>query len=432
MPSEHSSDCTPPRKDPGPEYADELLPSMASELNASPPPFSTQPLVLAIALVLVALNLRPALSSLAPVLPEVMRDTGISATVASILTMSPVLCLGLFGFLAPRLASRFGPERTVVGGLLLLTAGTALRGVPLFPVLLLGTLTAGAAIGIVGVLLPSLVKRDFPTRASLMTGVYTTALSAGAAVAAGFTVPLANWLSAWPQALAFWALPAFAAAIMWLPKTRTRQRENNHSRRYQVHGLWRDPLAWQVTLFMGLQSSLAYIIFGWLAPILRDRGLEPVTAGFMVSVTLMVQLSTTLTAPIIAGRRASQSGIAAGVVLLTMIGLSGILYAPLSTLWLWIVVLGLGQGASFAISLALIVLRAKDTHVAAHLSGMAQSVGYVLASLGPLLVGLLHDYYGSWSPTGVLFIAICVLAMGFGFGAGRPMHVRATVSLQGA
>lgn len=391
-----------------------------------PVPLSAHPTVIVFALIFIALNLRPALSSLAPVLPEVMQTTGISAATASLLTMAPVLCLGLFGFITPRLASRFGSARTLIGALLLLSTGIGLRGISAFPSLLTGTLIAGAGIGIAGVLLPGLVKRDFPQQATLMTGVYTMALCAGAATAAALTVPLARWLDGWPPALAFWALPALAAALFWLPQAR-RQFHHGQAPAYRVVGLWRDPLAWQVTLFMGLQSSLAYIVFGWLAPILRERGLDPATAGFAVSVTIMVQVIAALAIPILAARRPAQSGVAALVIAFTTAGLLGSLYAPIGTLWLWMVILGLGQGGCFAVALSLIVLRAADARVATYLSGMSQSVGYTLASVGPLLAGLLRDWAGNWTATGPLFLAICLLAGAAGVGAGRARHVQARV-----
>jgi CP family cyanate transporter-like MFS transporter len=424
MPST-SAPTTPPRDAHDPALADELLPEPESGILPAPP--AARPFVVALALIAVALNLRPALSSLGPVLPEVMQAVAISSTTASILTMAPVLCLGLFGFITPRLAGRFGAERTVVGALLLLASGIALRGVPVFPSLLAGTLIAGSGIGIAGVLLPSLVKRDFPRHASLMTGIYTMALCAGAATAAGLTVLLARWLDGWPAALAFWALPALAAALLWLPPARRRHGGGVRSPPYRVTGLWRDPLAWQVTVFMGLQSSLAYIVFGWLAPILRERGLDPVTAGLAVSATVIVQLSTALTAPVVAARRRTQGGVAVGVVMLAMVGLLGCLYAPITTMWLWIVVLGLGQGGCFAVALSLIVLRSSDAQVATHLSGMAQSVGYTFASMGPLLAGLLRDWSGGWDATGALFAAICLMAAAAGIGAGRARQVQAII-----
>lgn len=395
------------------------------------PPISPQepparPQLLVLALVLVALNLRPALSSLSTVLPEIMQSLGIGATTASFLTMAPVLCLGLFGFIAPRLAERFGSARTVTGALLVLAGGIVLRGIPVFPSLLMGTVLAGAGIGVVGVLLPGLVKRDFPRRASLMTGVYTMSLCLGAAVAAGLTVPLAQWLGGWPRALAFWALPALAAALFWLPQTRQRHARQRPAR-FRLQGLWRDWLAWQVTLFMGLQSSLAYIVFGWLAPILRERGLDPFTAGLAVSVSIMIQAPAALGAPVLAARRPAQSNVIVAVMALLLASLLGCLYGPLSSLWLWIILLGLAQGSSFAVALSLIVLRAPDPRVATHLSSMAQSIGYTLAAAGPLLAGLLHERAGSWDAAGPLFAVLCVLAGLTGFGAGRARYVRATV-----
>jgi MFS transporter, CP family, cyanate transporter len=394
--------------------------------GGAPPAKPRRPLWPAIVLTLVALNLRPALSSLAPVLPEVMRVAGVSVGAASILVSAPVLCLGLFGFPAPRIARRFGTERTILGMLLILAGGIVLRGVPSFPSLLAGTVIAGAAIGIIGVLLPGLVKRDFPQATGLMTGVYTMALCTGAAGAAAATVPLQHVLGAGPlAALAFWAVPAVVAAVAWASLLLPRRHAGRAVRAvYDVGGLWRDPLAWQVTFYMGLQSSLAYIVFGWLAPMLRDRGVDPVLAGFLVSGSVLVQAGAGLTAPILAARRRNQSAAAAAMMGLTLTGLLGCLYAPLGTLWVWTIVLGLGQGGAFAIALMLIVLRSTDAHVAAHLSSMSQSVGYTLASAGPLAVGLLRDWTGGWNAIGWLFIVVCVAAAIFGLAAGRALQVQ--------
>ncbi len=407
--------------DPIPHAAAEDLLIDVEDVAAPAPP--RHPLLVAGALVLIALNLRPALSSLGTVLAELTRDTGISASAASVLTTAPVVCLGVFGLTAPGLARRFGSERTILALLGVLAAGIALRSVPVFTAQVAAAVMAGAGIGIVGALLPGLVKRDFPDRAALMTGVYTMALCAGAAVAAGATVPLAQALDGWPLGLAFWALPALVAAVAWLlhlPDARARRAHVP----WEVRGLWRDPLAWQVTLFMGLQSSLAYVVFAWLAPILRDRGLDPMGAGFVVSGSILVQLITALTAPIVAGRRRHQGGVVLVMLSLTVSGLLGCLYAPMDTVWLWAVLVGLGQGGSFAVGLTLIVLRAGDPHVAASLSSMAQSVGYSLAACGPLVVGLLHDRTGGWELSGPLFVVVTLAAGVFGWLAGRPLHVR--------
>ncbi|MFG0411634.1 CynX/NimT family MFS transporter [Pseudomonas sp. FYR_11] len=384
-----------------------------------------RPWLLLLGLVLVALNLRPALSSMAPVLGQVSEGLGLNASQAGLLTTLPVLCLGLFAPLAPMLARRFGSERVIVGILLTLALGIVVRSSLGVAGVFLGSLMAGASIGIIGVLLPGIVKRDFPQHAGTLTGVYTMALCLGAAMAAGATVPLASHFGgSWALGLGFWMLPALLAMLVWLPQAR--QGHGLHTVAYRVRGLWRDPLAWQVTLYMGLQSSLAYIVFGWLPSILIGRGLSPTQAGLVLSGSVIVQLLSSLSAPWLATRGKDQRLAIVVVMLTTLAGLFGCLYAPLSGLWGWAVVLGLGQGGTFALALTLIVLRSKDAHVAANLSSMAQGVGYTLASMGPFAVGLVHDLTGGWAAVGWIFAVLGVGAIVFGLGAGRALHVQVT------
>ncbi|WP_062391064.1 CynX/NimT family MFS transporter [Pseudomonas abietaniphila] len=390
-----------------------------------PHPVLKRPWFLLFGLVLVALNLRPALSSMAPLLSDVSKSLGLSAAKAGLLTTLPVLCLGLFAPLAPILARRFGSERVVLGILLTLACGILLRSsfgeIGLFA----GSLLSGASIGIIGVLLPGIVKRDFARQAGAMTGVYTMALCLGAAVAAGSTVPLSHYFGdSWTLGLGFWIVPAVLAALFWWPQTR--QRHDPHQVTYRVRGLFRDRLARQVTLYMGLQSSLAYIVFGWLPSILIGRGLTPTEAGLLLSGSIMVQLLSSLTAPWLATRGKDQRLAILLVMLLTLAGLYGCLYAPLNQLWVWGVVLGLGQGGTFSLALTLIVLRSRDSHVAANLSSMAQGVGYTLASLGPFAVGVVHDWTGNWSAVGWIFGLIGGGAILAGMGAGRALYVDVT------
>ena len=384
-----------------------------------------RPWLLLLGLVLVALNLRPALSSMAPVLGQVSEGLGLSASQAGLLTTLPVLCLGLFAPLAPVLARRFGSERVILGILLTLALGILVRSALGAVGVFLGSLMAGASIGIIGVLLPGIVKRDFPKHAGTLTGVYTMALCLGAAMAAGATVPLSTHFDdSWALGLGFWMLPALLAMLVWLPQAR--QGHGLHKVAYRVRGLWRDPLAWQVTLYMGLQSSLAYIVFGWLPSILIGRGLNPTEAGLVLSGSVIVQLISSLSAPWLATRGKDQRLAIVIVMLVTLAGLFGCLYAPIEGLWGWAVLLGLGQGGTFALALTLIVLRSKDAHVAANLSSMAQGVGYTLASMGPFAVGLVHDLTGGWDAVGWIFAVLGVGAIVFGLGAGRALHVQVT------
>jgi CP family cyanate transporter-like MFS transporter len=389
------------------------------------PPALQRPWLLLLGLVLVALNLRPALSSMAPVLGQVSAGLGLNASEAGLLTTLPVLCLGLFAPLAPVLARRFGSERVILGILLTLALGIVVRSALGAVGVFIGSVMAGASIGIIGVLLPGIVKRDFPQHAGTLTGVYTMALCLGAAMAAGATVPLTQHFGDnWAFGLGFWMLPALLAMLIWLPQAR--QGHGLHKVAYRVRGLWRDPLAWQVTLYMGLQSSLAYIVFGWLPSILIGRGLSPTEAGLVLSGSVIVQLISSLGAPWLATRGKDQRLAIVIVMLVTLAGLFGCLYAPIDGLWGWAVLLGLGQGGTFALALTLIVLRSKDAHVAANLSSMAQGVGYTLASMGPFAVGLVHDLTGGWAAVGWIFAVLGIGAIVFGLGAGRALHVQVT------
>lgn len=408
--------------------AEDLLIDAGDAGTETPSPTPAAPVVaggmmLIIAIVLVGFNLRPALSSVGPVLSEIMATLGLGGSGAALLTTLPVVCLGLFSAIAPGMGRRLGTEKAILLLMLLLIAGLALRLVVNYPVLLLSGVMVGAAIAGMNVLLPGLVKRDFPHKAALMAGVYTMALCAGASLAAGFTVPLEQAAGgSWAFALAFWAIPAVIATVVWIPQVRS-GRSAAAGKGWIVRGLTRDPLAWQVTLFMGLQSSMAYSLFGWLAPILRDRGLDPVQAGWVVSLSILIQVPSSLLAPILATRRPSQSLATVLTLILTLIGMLGFIFAPLSTVWVWTLFSGVGLGAAFALGITLIVLRASDSHVAAQLSGMAQGFGYTLASGGPFLVGVLHDAFGGWTAVAILFAVICGVGAVFGLGAGRPLHV---------
>lgn len=374
------------------------------------------PLFKLLALLLVALNLRPVLSSLGTVLPQL----GLSATAAGWLSTLPVACLGLFAPLAPLLARRLGLGWAIRLALLAVLMGALLRGQGSAPALFAGMVLAGGGIGVAGVLLPGIVKRDYPGRAGLMTGCYTMALCLGAALAAGTTVPLAHRFGSAPLALAFWALPALVALLLWRYGD---QRLASSSDRPKP--LWHAPLAWQVTLFMGLQSSLAYTVFAWLPSMLASRGLSPEAAGWLTSVSILVQAPAALLAPSISHLGRDQRLPVLVAMLMTLAGLMLVLLAGPQWLWPAGVVLGIGQGASFGLALALIVLRSSDAQVAARLSGMAQGLGYALAALGPLAVGAWQEAFGSWTAVAPLLAAIALFATGFGLMAGRNRHIAA-------
>ncbi|MEE7492532.1 MFS transporter [Methylobacterium oryzae] len=378
--------------------------------------------LLGLALMLVAFNLRPALSTVGPLLATIRDGTGLGAGGAAILTTLPVLCLGIACALAAPLIRRIGPDLAVLAGSTILVAGLTLRGfgglVPLFA----GTALAAIGIGLDNVLLPALVKRDFSGNGGLMTGLYTMTLCLGAAAGAGASVPVEHALGGgWPSALAVWSLPALAAAFVWVPFARRTASTAAPS----AGRLLRDPLAWWVTGFMGLQSSLAYILFGWLPLLLQGRGLTPLNAGLYASLATLVQAPGALLVAMLAARARDQRawivaipGLTAAAFLVLALGAES-LRIPAAC------ALGFGIGGCFGLGLTLIVLRAADAASAAGLSAMAQGIGYTGACLGPLIFGLAHEVTGGWGAPTALFAGIAVAAILIGLAAGRDRKVSA-------
>ncbi|AVV33353.1 MFS transporter [Halomonas sp. SF2003] len=374
-------------------------------------------------LILVALNLRPALSSLAPLLDRITQDLGLSTLAAGLLTTLPVVCLGLFAPLAPRLARRLGVERTL--SLALVTLGIALwlRASDMALLLYLGTLLCGGSIGVAGTLLPAIVKREHPERADLFTGVYTMALCLGAALAAGLSVPLANLLDSWQASLACWALLVVIALPAWRLSMPHPWPEKMTSHQQATPRLWHLPLARQVTFFMGCQSSLAYIVFGWLPFLLQQRGLSDIESGWLMAASVMAQVLTALLAPVIGRMGRDQRPAILLLLSCTAIGLLGLMIGPLSLRWLFTVLLGFGQGGSFSMALTLLVLRTSDARLAGALSGMAQGTGYMLAALGPLAVGILLEITADLRVIASLFALILLSAAMLGFQVGRRRRI---------
>ena len=379
---------------------------------------SARTLLAAATLFLVGLNLRAAMTALGPVLPEIMQATGLSSGGAGVLTTVPVLCLGLLAGFAPPLARRLGADRALLALMLLLAAGCLLRLSGGVGALIASGTIVGAAIGMGNVLMPGMVKRDFAEHPALMTGIYTMAMCVSAAVGTALSVPLANWLGGWPAGIAAWAAPALLAALALL-LAGPRAGAGAPGRLAAVPGLWRNRLAWTITVSMGMQSTITYTLFTWLPPLLRERGMDPIDAGLVAALSSVTQMVSSLIAPTLATRARDQRF---AIPVLLSIGFVGFLIArdgPLHLAWVGTVLMGLGQGGTFAVSLMLIVLRSPDARVAAQLSSMAQSVGYTITGLGPMLVGLAHDMVGNWSMLTPLIAVVTVVGALAGYGAGR-------------
>lgn len=379
-----------------------------------------------VGIMFIAFNLRPAITSVGPLVGSIRNNLGISNGAAGLITTLPLISFAIFSLLAPKLGSRFGNEWTVFAGLLILMAGILIRSAGWTAALFGGTSMVGVGIAIGNVLLPSLVKQKYPKKMGIMTSRYSTAMNVFAALASGISIPLATGLHlGWDNSLLFWTIPALLAAVIWLPQLRSREKQPHAKELPQAEiRLWFSGIAWQVTVFMGLQSFLFYSFIAWMPEILHSYGMSGSTAGWMLSVTQFAGLPATFLAPVLAERFRDQRGIVAGIGILYFIGIAGLLAeGSLVILSICIVFIGIGQGASISLSLTLLGLRSANARQAAALSGMAQSVGYLLAAAGPILIGFIFDHTHSWLWPILVLTGVLIVMVTAGLGAGRNRYV---------
>jgi MFS transporter, CP family, cyanate transporter len=373
-----------------------------------------------------AFNLRGAITSLPPVFPELASALHLSSVAVALLAATPVLCFAVFSIPAAPLSRRFGEERVLLASLVLLAVGLLARGawpeVLLFP----GTVVAGAAIALMNVLLPSLVKRRRPDQAGLLIGVYLLSLAAGAILGSLLAVPV--YQSSGGSAgltLGLWALPALAAVLAWLPQWRFRTTPvspgGGRSGGHRLVKVSRHLLAWQVMGFMGLQSLIYYSALSWLPILLRDRGAGAEHAGSLLALMNFGNAVTALLAPLLAQRARDQRWLIAVTVAASAVGLTGVWFAPLSEAAAWTLVFGLGQGAALGLAIYFTAARAPDPVTSASLSAFTQGAGYLVAAAGPLVIGFLHAVTGSWT---VPVLALLVVVGGQGIVGWQAARAR--------
>jgi len=378
-----------------------------------------------VGIILIAANLRAAITAVGPLIGDILHTTGLSGTTAGMLTTLPLIAFAILSPITPKLARQFGMEKTLFIGLLVLSLGILLRYFPSTIFLFVGTALIGSAIAVGNVLLPSLIKRDFAHNIGIMTGAYSLSMGIFAALASGLSVPIAHGLQVgWRGSLFSVVFLSIVATLIWIPQLHSLHIPQKSSiDKVSGKSIWRCPLAWQVTLFMGLQSLAFYVSISWLPAILIDRGYSAESAGWILSLMQFVSLPVSFIVPMIAGRSRNQSGLAALVSLLGMIGFTGLLLGNDALLFLWIMFIGLGQGGSISLALTMFALRAPNVMVSAELSGMAQSIGYTLAACGPILFGFLHDVTNDWNPSLLGIIAVIFLQLLVGLGAGKDAYV---------
>lgn len=389
---------------------------------------STDIILLVVAVCLVAANMRPTITAVGPLLEQIGADTGLAVATLGLLAAVPLTAWALVSPFALRLSRRFGMSRVVLASLALLLVGTLVRSLP-GPVasLWIGTALIGVALAIANVLMPAVVKRDFPARVPVMMGLYTALLGGVGAIASGVAVPLSTLgddSSGWRIALLVSgaALLPFAMAA-WALATRGHHAAHlaapgdGLSRR----GIWTDPVAWLVAAYMGLQAATFYMMLTWLASISMSIGRSELVAGFDVMTYQLLTIAGPFVVPVLLRGRARRF-VPAMLPVLGVVGVLGLLIAPAGIAF-WVLPVGLASGASLSMSLTLMAERARDHDSSAALSGMAQSVGYIVAAVGPVVFGWVHTVTGSWSWSLALLALTLAAQSATGIFAGRERYV---------
>lgn len=388
-------------------------------------------------ILLVAGNLRAALTTVGPVLSNIRDDLGLSSSAASFLVSLPLLAFAVVSPFVPRVALRLGLERTIAVALGVLAVGLVVRSTPPTVLLWVGTLLIGVAIAVLNVVLPSWVKRDFPTKIGQVTGAYSAVQSGFAAVASGVAVPVAGFTGlGWRLPAAMWAGMALIAVgvllpLMWREAGETTEEatdapglvttDTGHAA-HPGPPLWRSLLAWQVAAFMGLQSTNYYVLITWLPSIEQDAGISDTTAGLHLVLFSIFGIGGSLGCSALLARLRNQQVLGACIALVLVVANLGIMLAPGATV-VWACVAGIGGGSSIVFALSLFGMRARSHRTAASLSGMAQSLGYILAAVGPVAVGALHDATGSWTPPMAVLLVLSGCLVVAGLLAGRDRTV---------
>lgn len=382
--------------------------------------------LLIIGVVFISATLRAPLTAVGPIISYIREGLDISNVLAGFITTIPLLAFAVVSPFAPKIARRYGMEMTLFLAVLLLAIGIVIRslGTPFF--LLVGTALLGVAIAFGNVLLPSFIKLKFPLQLGLMTGVFTVSMNLSAGLGAGISYPIANGTSyGWQGALGFWAILAIIACIIWLPQIKKKQIvvDNPTTNVEKAKSILKSPLTWTITLCMGLQSLIFYTTAAWIPEILQTQGMDAEKSGWMLSIMQFAQLPMTFLIPILAGRLKDQRILVALFTVFYLIGFIGMLFGDISLALLWMIALGLGGGASFGLVMMFFSLRSRTPMEAADLSGIAQSIGYLLAAVGPVFFGFIHDETGSWYIPMILFIVAVVLLLFAGMHAGRDRFV---------
>lgn len=375
--------------------------------------------LLVVGIALVAFNLRTALASVGPLVDDIRAATGLSSPAVGLLTTLPLLAFGLLSLLAASVGRRLGLERSIGVGLVLIIVGTALRAAPQTAWLFVGTGLMGVGVALGNVLVPALAKRSFPTSPGPITSVYSSMMGVGATLAAGLSVPLAGVVG-WRGTLGLWALPGLAALALWGPRMTRVTAARGAGQRGSLGRVVRSPMAWQVAFYMGLQSMSFYVILAWLPALLQSQGVSASGAGGLLALSQVTGIVGSAVIPVWASGSRDQRTVVWVLAGGEAAGLAGLLLTPPEWAVVWVLLLGFVLGGTFALALTFLAVRTDEAETAAALSGMAQSVGYLLAATGPPLFGVLRDATGGWTAALIGLFGVLAVKTLAGVPAARP------------
>lgn len=382
---------------------------------------------LIIGIILIGANLRASLTSVGPLIAAIRDDLGISNALAGVITTIPLLAFAFLSPFASHLARCFSMELTLLMSLVVLTIGIGIRSFVGKETLFIGTILIGSSIAICNVLLPSLIKYNFMKQIGLMTGLYAVSMNLFGAVGSGISIPISSSLGlGWSGALGCWGLLSLLTIFIWLPQLQYQQKSvqiEKTGEEVKSISLWRSRLAWNVTLFMGFQSFIFYTVITWIPEILEEKGLNTHEAGWTLSLMQLAMLPVTFLVSILAGRLKSQRLLVAAAASLLIFGFVAIIYGDTLLMPLWMIIIGIGIGFAFSLAMMFFSLRTQNANEAAELSGMAQSLGYLLSAIGPVLFGWLHDVTHSWTAPLCMLVFTSVIVLISGIGAAKNEYV---------
>lgn len=385
--------------------------------------------LLFIGVLFIAFNLRPAITSVGPLIGTIRDDIGFSNWSVALLTSLPLIAFAIMSPIAPKLANKLSNEMTLALGLFILIIGISLRSISIIFFIFLGTLCIGLGIAICNVLLPGVIKEKFPAKVAIMTSLYTTSMAIFATSASGVSVPLSEGLNLrWQLSLLVWVIPAIIGLIIWIIVYKRKNQKQPEQMKYfeseKGSMIWKSQLAWKVALFMGFQSLIFYVTISWLPELLIDHGMKKATAGYMLSYFQFLGIPVSFIIPMVAVKMQSQRSLVIGVNLLYIIGITSLLMKPSFVLTvIAITFIGIASSANFALSLSFLSMRAKSAKDAAELSGMAQSIGYLLAAIGPIFIGFIYDITHAWTLPLLLLMGITFVIIYVGMSAGQNKYV---------